>query len=109
MASRPDCLFCQLVTEGDQVHAAEGFVAIEDINPKAPVHLLVLPERHVDTFRDVGEFSPDEAKRMLEFVAEAARRVGLEDYQVVVNVGPGAGQTVFHLHWHVLGGGRPFE
>ena len=47
---------------------------------------------------------PDEAKRMLEFVAETARVVGLEDYRVVVNVGPGGGQTVFHLHWHILGG-----
>jgi histidine triad (HIT) family protein len=104
-----DCLFCKLVRDGDHVHAAEGFVAVEDINPKAPVHLLVLPERHVETFRDVGEFAADETKRMLEFVAETARRAGLEDYQVVVNVGRGAGQTVFHLHWHVLGGGRPFE
>ena len=104
-----DCLFCKLVQEGDHVHAAEGFVAVEDINPKAPVHLLVLPERHVETFRDVGEFPADETKRMLEFVAETARRAGLEDYQVVVNVGRGAGQTIFHLHWHVLGGGRPFE
>ena len=109
MASQPDCLFCQLVREGEHVNAAEGFVAIEDINPKAPVHLLVLPERHVDTFRDVSAFEPEEAKRMLEFVADTARNAGLEDYQVVVNVGHRAGQTVFHLHWHVLGGGRPFE
>jgi histidine triad (HIT) family protein len=86
------------------VHAAEGFVAIRDINPKAETHLLVLPERHVETFRDIGSFPPEEAKRMLEFVAETARLAGLEDYRVVVNVGPGAGQTVFHLHWHILGG-----
>ena len=86
------------------MHEADGFVAVRDINPKADVHLLVLPERHVDTFRDVGEFGADEAKRMLEFVAEAARAEGLEDYRVIVNVGRGAGQTVFHLHWHVLGG-----
>jgi histidine triad (HIT) family protein len=102
--SRPDCLFCKLVAEGDHVRAADGFVAVRDINPKAPVHLLVLPERHVDTFRDVGEFPPEEARRMLEFVAETAREAGLEDYRVVVNVGEGGGQTVFHLHWHVLGG-----
>ena len=107
--SRPDCLFCRLVREGEHVRKADGFVAIRDINPKAPVHLLVLPERHVDTFREVGAFSTDEAKRMLEFVAETAREAGLDDYQVVVNVGGGAGQTVFHLHWHILGGGRPFE
>ena len=84
--------------------AADGFVAIRDINPKADTHLLVLPERHVDSFREVGQFPPDEAKRMLEFVADTAREAGLEDYRVVVNVGEGGGQTVFHLHWHVLGG-----
>jgi histidine triad (HIT) family protein len=102
--SSPECLFCKLVAEGDHVHKADGFVAIEDINPKADVHLLVLPERHVDTFRAVGEFSAEESKRMLEFVAETARQADLEDYRVIVNVGRGAGQTVFHLHWHVLGG-----
>ncbi|HEX7083994.1 MAG TPA: HIT domain-containing protein [Gaiellaceae bacterium] len=101
---REDCLFCTLVREGDHVHAADGFVAIRDINPQAPTHVLVLPERHVDTFRDVGEFDGDEAKRMLEFVAETAKAVGLDDYRVVVNVGPGGGQTIYHLHWHVLGG-----
>ena len=58
----------------------------------------------METFRDIGEFPPDEAKRMLEFVADVARQAGLSDYRVVVNVGPGGGQTVFHLHWHVLGG-----
>jgi histidine triad (HIT) family protein len=106
---RPDdCLFCKLVAEGDHVAAADGFVAVRDINPQAPVHLLVLPERHVDTFRDVQAFEAEEAKRMLEFVAATAAQAGLEDYRVVVNVGPGAGQTVFHLHWHVLGG-RRFE
>ena len=103
---REGCLFCTLAREGDHVHAADGFVAIADIHPQAPTHLLVLPERHVDTFRDVGEFDADEAKRMLQFVADTAARAGLTDYRVVVNVGADAGQTVFHLHWHVLGG-RP--
>ncbi len=103
--SQPECLFCNLVREGDHVHRADGFVAIRDVNPKAEVHLLVLPERHVDTFRNVTEFTADESKRMLEFVAETARKAELEDYRVIVNVGPGGGQTIFHLHWHVLGGG----
>ena len=101
---RDDCLFCKLAREGEHVARADGFVAIRDINPQAETHLLVLPERHVDTFRDVSVFPPDEAKRMLEFIADTAARAGLEDYRVIVNVGPGAGQTVFHLHWHVLGG-----
>jgi histidine triad (HIT) family protein len=104
LPSQPDCLFCTLAREGEHVHAGDGFVAIRDILPKAETHLLVLPERHVDTFRDVGEFTDEEAGRMLRFVAETAAREGLRDYRVIVNVGPGGGQTVFHLHWHVLGG-----
>ena len=68
------------------------------------MHLLVIPERHVASFREIGEFEAGEAKRMLDFVADTAREAGLEDYRVVVNVGPGGGQTIFHLHWHVLGG-----
>jgi histidine triad (HIT) family protein len=99
-----DCLFCQLAREGDHIAKTDGFVAIRDINPKAETHLLVLPERHVDTFRDVDAFPPDEARRMLAFVAETARQVGLDDYRVLVNVGPGGGQTIFHMHWHILGG-----
>ncbi len=101
----PDCLFCRLYREGDPVAANDGFVAILDLNPQAPTHLLVIPERHVDSFREIGEFPPEEAKRMLEFVAEVAAREGLTDYRVIVNAGRGAGQTVFHLHWHILGGG----
>jgi histidine triad (HIT) family protein len=102
--SQPECLFCDLYAEGEHVREGDGLVAVRDINPKAPVHLLVIPERHVDTFRDVGALDAEEAKRMLDFVADTAREVGLEDYRVIVNVGPGGGQTVFHLHWHVLGG-----
>ncbi len=88
MSSQNDCLFCRLYKEGEHVREADGFVAIEDINPRADVHLLVIPERHVPSFREIGEFEPDEAKRMLEFVADTE----------------GAGQTIFHLHWHILGG-----
>jgi histidine triad (HIT) family protein len=102
-APHDDCLLCKLYRDGDHVAATNGFVAIRDINPQAPVHLLVIPEHHIDTFRDVGELTADETHRMLEFVAEVARDAGLEDYTVQVNVGPTAGQTVFHLHWHVLG------
>ncbi|MBA2384560.1 MAG: HIT domain-containing protein, partial [Actinobacteria bacterium] len=101
---RPDCLFCKLARQGDHVARVDGFVAIHDVDPQAETHLLVLPERHVDTFRDVSAFPAGEAQRMLEFVAETARGAGLEDYRVLVNVGPRGGQTIFHLHWHILGG-----
>ncbi len=98
-----DCLFCKLYREGDHVATGDGLVAIVDINPKAPVHLLVIPEQHVETFREIAEFSPKDAARMLRFVAETAREAGLADYNVQINVGPSAGQSVFHLHWHILG------
>jgi histidine triad (HIT) family protein len=99
-----DCLFCRLAVDGDHVAREDGFVAIRDIAPLAETHLLVLPERHVDTFRDVAAFPDEELGRMVRFVAHTAKSAGLDDYRVLVNVGEGAGQTVFHLHWHVLGG-----
>jgi diadenosine tetraphosphate (Ap4A) HIT family hydrolase len=58
----------------------------------------------VASFHDINEFTADEAKGMLDFIAETARDQGLDDYRVVVNVGESAGQTIFHLHWHLLGG-----
>jgi histidine triad (HIT) family protein len=100
-----DCLFCKLYREGDHVLATEGFVAIHDINPQAETHLLVIPEKHIDSFHSIAELQPHEAKQMLDFIAQVAASAGLNDYRVVVNAGPGAGQTIFHLHWHVLGGG----
>ena len=66
--------------------------------------MLVIPERHVETFRDIDDLSEDEAKRMLTFVAETAKAVGLDEYRLIIFCGAGAGQTVFHLHWHILGG-----
>jgi histidine triad (HIT) family protein len=105
--SVPDCIFCKIhrgELPATVVNRADGLLAIEDINPKADVHLLVIPERHIETFRDVGELSDSEPKRMLEFVAETAKQAGLEEYRLIIFCGPGAGQTVFHLHWHILGG-----
>jgi histidine triad (HIT) family protein len=100
-----DCLFCKLYREGDHVAATQGFVAIRDINPQADTHLLVLPERHIDSFHHIADLPTHEAKRMLDFIAEVAAENGLTDYRVAVNAGAGAGQTIFHLHWHVLSGG----
>jgi histidine triad (HIT) family protein len=108
-SQRDDCLFCSIVRQGTYVAKTDGFVAIDDINPQAEVHILIIPEHHVDTFRDISEFSPEQAKRMLDFIAETAREVGLSDYRVIANVGPSAGQTIYHLHWHLLGGGPAHE
>jgi histidine triad (HIT) family protein len=106
-ASDPDCIFCRIVRgelPATIVNRTDGYIAIEDIAPKADVHLLVIPERHLETFRDVPTMDAEEGKRMLDFVAETARAAGLDEYRLMVFVGAGAGQTVFHLHWHVMGG-----
>jgi histidine triad (HIT) family protein len=103
--SPEECLFCALYREGDHVAKTDGFVAIRDINPQAETHLLVVPERHIESFREIAEFPADETKHMLDFIAELAEAQGLSDYRVVVNAGEGAGQTIFHLHWHILSGG----
>ncbi len=107
MPPDPDCVFCKIHAgelPATVVNRADGLLAIEDINPKADVHLLVIPEEHIETFRDIGGLSEPDAKRMLDFVAETARQAGLEEYRLMIFCGPGAGQTVFHLHWHILGG-----
>jgi histidine triad (HIT) family protein len=102
-----DCIFCKIVSgevASTVVNRRNGFIAIEDINPKADTHVLIIPERHIETFRDIGQLSAEEAKEMLDFVAETAKTVGLDEYRLMIFVGAGAGQTVFHLHWHILGG-----
>lgn len=98
-----DCVFCRISRDGPHLAATEGFVAVADIHPQAPVHVLVMPTRHVPSLREIGRFSADEQRRMLDFIVETAASQGLEDFRVVANVGAGAGQSVFHLHWHLLG------
>jgi histidine triad (HIT) family protein len=105
--SQADCIFCKIhrgELPATVVNRADGLIAIEDINPKADVHVLVIPERHLETFNDIGGLPEAEAKRMLDFVAETAKAAGLDEYRLMIFCGPGAGQTVFHLHWHLLGG-----
>ncbi|WP_246496336.1 histidine triad nucleotide-binding protein [Miltoncostaea marina] len=110
MSVAADCLFCRIAAGGipaEVVRRDDGFVAFRDIAPKAPVHLLVIPARHVESLAGVGGLSEGERAAMLPFIAEVAREAGLEDggYRVTTNHGPDARQSVFHLHWHVMGGG----
>jgi len=104
----PDCLFCQIVArelDADVVHETETTLAFRDINPVAPVHVLVIPKRHVASSQELG--SPD--AELLGELFEAIKTVA-EDadvnagYRLVTNVGAAAGQTVAHLHFHVIGG-----
>ncbi len=106
-----DCLFCRIVAgevPATVVRRGDGMLAFEDIAPKAPVHVLVVPERHVDSLAGVGGLTVQERADMLEFIAAVAREQGLGDsgYRVTTNHGPDALQSVHHLHWHVMGGTR---
>ena len=100
-----DCLFCRITAgavPSKKVFEDESTYAFEDIAPRAPTHVLIVPKEHVDTIADAG----DEALvgRVFLTAAKIARERGLESYRLVVNNGAGAGQTVFHLHVHLLGG-----
>ena len=99
-----DCLFCKIVKgeiPSEFLYEDEWVVAFNDINPQAPTHVLVIPKRHISSFREIN----DNDGKMLVSVAKAARSiVGSDDFRIVSNVGKGAGQTVFHLHFHILAG-----
>lgn len=104
-----DCLFCSIVAgeiPADIVLRTDHVVAFRDINPEAPVHVLVIPTEHHANAAELGAISPDSAAAVLAAVGEVAAREGIAEsgYRVVFNTGAGAGQTVFHTHAHVLGG-----
>ncbi len=106
-----DCLFCRIVAgeiPATRVHQDDDVVAIRDINPQAPTHLLVMPVRHVASAADLdGDADGALLGRLFAVVAKLARDEGLErGWRVVVNTGPDGGQTVDHLHLHLLGGRR---
>jgi histidine triad (HIT) family protein len=99
-------LFCKIASgdiPADVVRESDQTVAFRDINPQAPTHVLVIPREH---HRDVGELARDSAllAAVLREAAAVADQEGLDSYRVVFNTGQGAGQTVFHVHAHVLGG-----
>jgi histidine triad (HIT) family protein len=104
-----DCLFCRIAAgeiPATVVKRDDHFMAFADLAPKAPVHLLVIPLRHVPSIAAVEGLDADERAAMLPFIAEVAREQGVEDsgYRVTTNHGPDSHQSVFHLHWHIMGG-----
>lgn len=103
-----DCLFCKIATgqlPAKIVHQDDEVVAFVDINPQAPTHLLLIPRRHVARTLDLTAADGPLLGRIFEVANRIARERGLDDgFRLVVNNGPGAGQTVYHLHVHLLGG-----
>jgi histidine triad (HIT) family protein len=101
-----NCIFCKIVAgeiPSNKVLENDNFVAFHDLNPKAPVHILVIPKEHIVDFHSV---SPETMAGMTSFIQEVANKTGISKngYRVISNIGENGGQEVFHLHFHVLGG-----
>lgn len=111
--SEADCLFCRIIAgeiPGDFVHQDDRAVVIRDLNPQAPTHLLVIPREHLESLDDASQMDEALLGHLLRVAARVANAAALAEdgYRVVINNGAGAGQSVFHLHVHVLGG-RPMN
>lgn len=104
-----DCLFCKIAAgeiPSKKVYEDDRVLAFYDIEPKAPVHLLVIPKAHLSGVRDVDGSNSGVVAHIFEVIPCIAQQLGLTDYRIVTNNGPDAGQTVFHLHFHLLAGGK---
>jgi histidine triad (HIT) family protein len=103
------CLFCRIIAgeiPGKFLHQDDRLVVLQDINPQAPLHVLVIPRKHVATLNDLSQEDDGLVGEMLRRAAIVAREHGVADsgYRAVFNCNREAGQTVFHIHLHVLGG-----
>lgn len=109
MSEQQDCLFCRIIAgeiTADVVYRDERSLAFRDINPQAPVHLLVIPREHMESLDEATQRDEAILGHLLRVGARVANEQGLSEsgYRTVINTGAGAGQSVFHLHVHVLGG-----
>ena len=104
-----DCLFCRILDgdiPADIIHESDSTVAFRDINPQAPTHVLIIPRRHISTINDLSPGDAELVGSMYLAAKEIAQQEGLTEdgYRTVMNCGEGAGQSVFHIHLHLLGG-----
>ena len=104
----PNCIFCKIVRReiaANEVLRDDDVVAFHDLNPQAPAHVLVVPTEHAAHLSEFVAAGDDKrAARLLSAASELGRRFGTDGYRVVMNEGPDGGQTVHHLHAHVLAG-----
>lgn len=106
------CVFCSIISgdiPSNKVYEDDVCLAFRDINPQAKVHILVIPKEHIPAFSDIDETNKDIVAHVLTVAAEVARNENLESYRIVSNCGDDAGQTVKHLHFHILGGEKLSE
>ena len=106
-----DCIFCMIAKgelDAEVVHDEDEVLAFKDINGRAPVHVLVIPRQHVASLEEVTSLPEQVVRRLFEVSSLVAEKLGVREsgYAVRVNNGPDAGQEIFHLHLHVLGGER---
>jgi histidine triad (HIT) family protein len=104
-----DCLFCRIAggeIPADVIRSDPEMVAFRDIHPQAPTHVLVIPRKHIPSVNDLGSDDAELMGRLILMARELAREEGIADdgYRMVLNAGPDAGQSVFHVHLHLLGG-----
>ena len=102
-----DCLFCKIAAgeiPSNKVYEDELCLAFYDIDPQAPTHFLVIPKAHIGSVSEVNEDNAAVVAHIFAVIAKVTAQLGLESYRVVSNIGAQAGQSVFHLHFHVLGG-----
>ena len=102
-----DCLFCKIIAgdiPSNKVYEDEQCFAFYDIDPQAPTHFLVIPKAHISSAAAVTPENSAVVAHILEVIAQVTKSLGLESYRIVSNIGEQAGQSVFHLHFHVLGG-----
>jgi len=106
LISDPDCIFCKIVKgdlPADIVYEDDDLLAFKDINPVSKVHVLVMPKRHVSSLNALDD--PELAGKLMLAVPKVAHKMGVGDgYRSIINTGSSVGQTVFHLHIHILGG-----
>ena len=104
-----DCLFCKIVEKkipADIVYESEDIIAFKDIEPKAPIHCLIIPKKHISTINDIDESNSNIIGLMYEAAAQLARTLNVDKdgYRVVMNCNSNGGQTVYHIHLHFLAG-----
>jgi histidine triad (HIT) family protein len=107
--TKQDCLFCKIAAgdiNADVIFDSKSVVAFRDINPQAPTHILIIPKRHISTINDLAESDADIVGQLYLAARDIACREGIADagFRTVMNCNAGAGQTVFHVHLHLLGG-----
>jgi histidine triad (HIT) family protein len=107
------CLFCRIASRevpADIVRESDRVVAFRDVNPQAPTHILLIPKEHVASAAELGERHGEVLADIMQAASQLARAEGIDEsgWRLVTNVGPDAGQAVFHLHFHLLGG-RPMD